>query len=64
MPNRTDVSEEFKVIIRNIHSRGITPRPVRDTQVSTVGERSSSHLTSTPITSLDDDTFQDAEDND
>ena len=41
MPNRTDVSEEFKVIIRNICSRGITPRSVHDTQVSTVGGRSS-----------------------
>ena len=63
-PNMTDVSEEFKVIIRNIRSKGITPHSVHDLQVSTVGGRSSSHITSMPIPPLDDDTFQDADEND
>ena len=63
-PNRTDVSEEFEVIIRNIHSRGITPHSIHNTQVSTVGGKSSSHIILMPINSLDDDTFQDADDDD
>ena len=63
-PNMTDVSEEFKVIIRNIHSRGITPRSVHDSQVSTVRGRSLSHITSMPIPPVDDDTFQDADEDD
>ena len=63
-PNMTDVSEEFKIIIRNIRSKGITPCSVCNLQVSTVGGRSSSHITSMSIASLDDDTFQDADEDD
>ena len=61
-PHRTDTLEEFKILLRNTHCRGITPHSVCDTHVSMVGGRMPTPLIPSTTSTLEDDTFQDAED--